>query len=179
MTASHPRGPLGPRRMPAALVVAALLVLGGCGYSLRGTLPGHLQTVAVPVFTNRTAEPGVENVLTQAVVEAFATNGRLRVVRPDVADSILEGEVTGFEVQSIAFDPGANVRQFRVVVRMDLRFRDLKQGTVLFEQKGFQERADFRVSAAVAENIAREDVALRAAATDIGRAVVSFMVERF
>jgi len=68
-------------------------VLAGCGYSLHGNLPEHVQTVAVPVFTNRTAEPAIESFLTQAVVEAFATNGRLRVVNAAQADAILEGEV--------------------------------------------------------------------------------------
>ena len=67
----------GPGRLTAALVSA------GCGYSLRGNLPDHLQTVAVPVFQNRTPVPAVENFLTNAVVNAFATNGRLRVTSVD------------------------------------------------------------------------------------------------
>ena len=47
-----------------AVMVAALLTAAGCGYSFRGTLPEHIQTIAVPVFTNRTREPAVENVIT-------------------------------------------------------------------------------------------------------------------
>ena len=88
-----------------ALGLALLAVsLTGCGYSFRGNLPDHIKTVAVPVFTNKTSEPAVENLLTSAVVEAFASNGRLRVVRPEEADAILDGEVVGYSVQSIAFD---------------------------------------------------------------------------
>ena len=45
----------------------------------RGNLPAHIQTVAVPIFVNRTSEPAVENVL----VQAFSTSGRLRVVTPE------------------------------------------------------------------------------------------------
>ena len=67
------------RRLLLLTLVAALLA--GCGYGFRGSLPEHIKTVAVPVFTNRTAEPAVENWLTSAVVEAYATNGRLRVVK--------------------------------------------------------------------------------------------------
>src|SRR6185436_15914604 len=105
------------RRRATRLVlplILGVLVAAGCGYSLRGNLPAHIKTVAVPVFRNRTSEPGVENFLTGAVVEAFSTNGRLRVVRPDRADSILEGEVVGYQVQSIAYDPQANVQQYRL-----------------------------------------------------------------
>ena len=72
-------------------LLALALVLAGCGYSLRGSLPGHIRTVAVPVFANKTQQPAVENFLTRAVVDAFVTSGRLKVVRPEEADSILEG----------------------------------------------------------------------------------------
>jgi len=160
-------------------LLVLLSLLGGCGYSLRGNLPGHIKTVSVPVFKNRTSEPGVENFLTGAVVEAFSTNGRLRVVGSAQADSVLEGEVTGYQVQSIAFDPRANVQQYRLVVTLNLRFRDLKRDTVLFEQQNLQERSDFRTLGVVSQTISREETALRAAATDIARAIVALAVDRF
>ena len=69
-------------RQRSILVLLAILLAGGCGYSLRGNLPGHIRTVAVPVFANKTQHPAVENTLTSAVVDAFVTSGRLKVVRP-------------------------------------------------------------------------------------------------
>lgn len=163
----------------ASAAALAVLLLGGCGYSLRGTLPPHVRTVAVPVFKNRTAEPLVDQILTRAVVQALSTNGRLRVVGLEEADAVLEGEVTGFEVQSIAFDPRANVRRYRVVVTLNLRMRDRREGAVLFDRQGLEERADFRVPGGGAETIAREETALNAAAAEIARTVVSLAVERF
>ncbi|MBI2207130.1 MAG: LptE family protein [Candidatus Rokubacteria bacterium] len=156
-----------------------LLVTGGCGYSLRGTLPSHIKTVAVPVLVNRTPEPAVEGLLTRAIVEAFSTNGRLKIVSPEDADAILDGEVTGYALDSIAFDPAANVRQYRLTVTLNLRFRDMKRNEVLFQQSGVQERADFQVLGAVADTISREESALRLAAVDIARAIVTLAVERF
>jgi outer membrane lipopolysaccharide assembly protein LptE/RlpB len=167
------------RLRPAPLALAVAVLLGGCGYSLRGTLPPHLKTIAVPIFANRTLEPAVESVLTRAVVEAFSTNGRLRVVEAARADSILEGEVVGYHVESIAFDPRANVQQYRVLVTVNLRFRDVVRNEVLFEEHGLQERADFRVLGDVAQTIAREETALRAAATEMARTIVSLAVDRF
>lgn len=168
-----------PARLAGLALAVCALVTGGCGYSLRGNLPEHLRTVAVPVFANRTSQPGVENIVTRAVVDAFTTNGRLRVVRSSEADSVLEGSVTGYDLQAVSFDPSANIRQYRLVVTMDLRFRDLRENTTLYERNGLQERADFRVPGSVAQTLISEDVALRTAATDIGRAVVSFTIERF
>jgi outer membrane lipopolysaccharide assembly protein LptE/RlpB len=166
-------------RGAVALLLALVVANAGCGYSLRGNLPGHINTVAVPIFRNRTSEPGVENFLTGAVVEAFSTNGRLKVVGTAQADSILEGEVTGYQVQSVAFDPRANVQQYRLVVTLNLRFRDLKRDEVLFEQQNLQERSDFRTLGVVSQTISREETALRAAATEIARAIVALAIDRF
>ena len=171
----------GTPRALVLLVLSALTTLAaaGCGYSLRGNLPEHIKTVAVPVFRNRTSEPGVENFLTGAVVEAFSTNGRLRVVRPERADSILEGEVVGYQVQSIAYDPRANVQQYRLVVTLNLRFRDVRRNEVLFEQQNLQELSDFRTLGVVSQTISREETALRAAATEIARSIVALAIDRF
>jgi hypothetical protein len=155
------------------------LLTSGCGYTLRGTLPAHINSVAVPIFRNRTPEPAIEGLITRAVVEAFSTNGRLRVVGSEQADSVLDGEIVGYGVTSIAFDEAANVRLYRLAVVVNLRMRDLRQNTVLFQQNGVREQADFRVQNAVAQTISREETALRAAATDIGRAIVSLAVARF
>jgi len=164
-------------RAPA--LVVAVAALAGCGYSLRGSLPDRIKTVAVPVFVNRTSEPAVENFLTQAVVHAFSTNGRLRVVKPEEADALLEGEVVGYQIQPLALDPRANIQQYRLLVTMNLKMRDVRRNTLLFEQARFQEKSDFRVVGAVSQTIAREETALQAAAVDIARAIVSLAIDRF
>jgi outer membrane lipopolysaccharide assembly protein LptE/RlpB len=168
-------------RARALLLLLLLYVaaLGGCGYTVRGTLPAHIQTIAVPIFRNRTQEPGVESLITRAVVEAFSTNGRLRVVGSEQADAILDGEIIGYTIASVAFDRDANVRLYRLIVTANLRLRDMRQQTVLFQQNDVREQADFRVQDAVSQTIAREETALRTAATDIGRAIVNLTVSRF
>ena len=166
-------------RAGAALALVAALLAGGCGYTIGGTLPSHIQTVSVPIFRNSTREPGVESLITRAVVEGFSTNGRLRVVGSSQADAVLDGEITSYSVASIAFDKDANVRLYRVVVTVNLRMRDVKRNAVLFEQNQVQEQADFRVQGQVAQTISREETALRAAATEIGRAIVALAITRF
>ena len=164
-------------RIGLALLVA--ISLGACGYTIRGNLPAHIKTVAVPVFVNRTQEPAVENSITSAVVEAFTTNGRLRVVNREGADSLLEGQIIGYKLEPLAFDARANARQYRLIVTLNLRFVDLRRNEVLFEEKALQEKADFSVAGLVSASIAREEGALRQAAIDIGRAVVNLAVDRF
>jgi outer membrane lipopolysaccharide assembly protein LptE/RlpB len=169
---------LGPAAV-AAVTLAVALTAAACGYSLRGNLPSHLQTVAVPMFQNRTTTPAVENFLTLAVADAFTTNGRLRVTDVSRADAILEGEVIGYSLQSIAYDAAANVRQYRLTVTLNLRFRDVRRNEVLFQRRGYSDRADFAVPATVAETIVASESAVQQAAREIARSVVSFAVERF
>jgi outer membrane lipopolysaccharide assembly protein LptE/RlpB len=164
---------------PWALAALALaLGLGGCGYSLQGNLPAHIKTVAVPMFKNRTAEPAIEAAITRAVINAFVTSGRLRVVPVEQADSILEGEIVGYQLDSIAFDRRLNVREYRLLLTMNIQFRDVRRGEMLWRQEGLQEKADFRV-VGVAATISQEEGAARQAATEIGRSVVNLAVDRF
>ncbi len=165
--------------MRRGAVLLLTVLLGGCGYTVNGTLPSHITTVAVPIFENRTSEPAIEGLITRAVVEAFSTNGRLKVVGRDRADAVLDGEITSYAITSIAFDRDANVRLYRLLVTINLRMRDLRRNTLLFQENNIREQADFRVQNAVSQTISREETALRAAAVDIGRSIVSLAVARF
>ena len=68
------------RRARRAAPAASAILLGGCGYTVHGTLPSDINTIAVPIFQNRRGEPAIEGLITRAVVEAFSTNGRLKIV---------------------------------------------------------------------------------------------------
>ena len=87
----------------------------------------------------------------------------------------------GVSIVFVAFVRGSTRMSPRrwLVVTVNLRLRDLKQNTVLFQQDDVREQADFRVQDAVSQTISREETALRAAATEIGRAIVSLTVTRF
>jgi len=55
----------------------------------------------------------------------------------------------------------------------------VRRNTVLFEEQHLREKADFRVLNAVSQTISREESAVRSAAIDIARAIVSLTVNRF
>lgn len=170
----------GARSLAAPLLLVAVLGPWGCGYTVGGrALPEDIRTITIPVFANRTAEPAVEGLITSAVAEAFSTDGRLRVVGRDEADAVLEGDVVGYRVDSVAFDSRTQVQRYRVVVRLNLRLRDLRRGRVLFEEPGIEDRADFRVEGTAARTIGVEEGALRVAVLEVARSVVSLTLQRF
>ena len=100
-------------------------------------------------------------------------------MRLEDADSILEGEVTGYQLNALSFNRQANVQEYRLTVTLNLQFKDVKNNVVLCCQEGIQEKADFQVQGQVSGTISSEESALRTAAVDIGRAIVNRIVERF
>ncbi len=163
----------------ALLAILVLWSVASCGYTLQGDLPSHLKTVSVPVFKNRSNEAGAESTITAGVINAFTTNGRLRVVPLDKADSVLEGEITAYNVQSLTYDSKLNLRSYQLTVSMDVRFRDLKRSELLWQQNGLTEQVSFDVAGQVSDTISREEGAVKQAALEIGRKVVSHAVDRF
>ena len=158
-------------RRVLGLALASVLV---AGYGTRGNLPDHIKTVAVPIFKNRTLEPGVES-----VVNAFSSGGRVRVVPLAEADAILEGEVVGYSLEGLAFDRSAIVRAYRLRLTLNVEFRDVKRSAMLWRQEGLQEASDFQVEGTVSDTVARGQGAVLQAPTEIGRKVVNLAVDRF
>ena len=77
------------------LVLLACCSLSSCGYHFSGTgaiVPEGVRTLAVPVFFNETNEPYVDVEVTQAVVEEFMTDGRLKIVSLEEAELALRGK---------------------------------------------------------------------------------------
>jgi hypothetical protein len=167
---------LGRRDFGLALAAG---LLAGCGYSTRGNLPDHIKTVAVPIFKNRTLEPGVDSAITSGVINAFSSGGRVRVVPIGEADAILEGEVTGYSLEGVAFNRQAVIQAYRLRLTLNVEFRDVKQSAMLWRQEGLQETSDFQVEGSVSDTVARGQGAVVQAASEIGRKVVNLALDRF
>ncbi|MBI3456247.1 MAG: LptE family protein [Candidatus Rokubacteria bacterium] len=163
-----------------AAVVGTVLVAGGCGYSLRASLPANIKTVHIPVLENRTQEPGIEEFITQALTQAVVTSGRLRLAESaERADAVLEGSIVEYSLTSLAFDRAANVTQYRLQIALTLTLRDRAKNEVIWKQDRIEERADFPVAGQVTQTLVREEQAVRRAAVDVARAIVSLAFEGF
>jgi outer membrane lipopolysaccharide assembly protein LptE/RlpB len=88
--------------------------------------PQGAPTLAIPPFTNRTTEVGLEAILAGALVNAFAVSKAVRVVNsPGGADLVLEGKVRSIDNTSVAFQDvtRSTVRRVTMRVEFDLRRR--------------------------------------------------------
>jgi outer membrane lipopolysaccharide assembly protein LptE/RlpB len=99
-----------------------------CGiYTFSGsTLPSHIKTVSIPLFTNKSMEPGVAEELTRMVTQAYITNNTLRVTEKK-AHSALRVTLLEYKNEPFTYDAQGLVREYRVVIRASAEFRDEKK----------------------------------------------------
>lgn len=116
------------------------LCLTGCGiYSFSGsTLPPHIKSVAVPLFENKTAEFGIDQELTDALIDALIDDNALKVVDYRDADSVLKGQIIRVTDRAGQYSQtGNNVEEagdYRVTIAVKVAFEDRQKRTVLWEE---------------------------------------------
>ena len=119
------------------LLLCLLLMPAACGYGTREIFPARYETIAVPIFENRTFYREVEFDLTEAVIKEVEQRTPYRVVATDAADTVLEGRIMVIEQDVLSQATGAVPQEVEVVIAIDFAWRDLDSGRVILDRKGF------------------------------------------
>lgn len=125
-----------------------LFFLSGCAYRL-GTstrsIPGGAKKIAIPVFSNRTPETGIEVGFTNSLMQEFYRSKVARVVNKNEAEAFLEGSI-----ENLQYLPGAKktagdssapfladgavlATEYRILLTVRLRVVDAKTQQALWE----------------------------------------------
>jgi outer membrane lipopolysaccharide assembly protein LptE/RlpB len=115
----------------------ALLLLTGCGYHFSGrgsNLPSEVQSIYIELFSNRTAEPFLENSITNSVIERFARKRALRPIeKRDIADAILSGVVVGYSTSPISYDRNDVITEYRSTMTINVALRQTADDRILWK----------------------------------------------
>ncbi|MFP4687350.1 MAG: LPS assembly lipoprotein LptE [bacterium] len=98
-------------------------------------IPPDIRSVAVFPFENRSAEPGLENMLTDEVIQQFLADGQLKVVDRDEADVYILGTVRQYRRIPLIYSENDIVQQYKVRISVDLKLVDPETEKVLREQR--------------------------------------------
>jgi hypothetical protein len=83
-----------------AVLVASMLALSGCGYALVGhgmVVDPTIKRIGVPLFRDTTGRPGLDQKVTQKVIEELLKRGRFDVVQESAGvDAVVDGELTSY-----------------------------------------------------------------------------------
>jgi len=162
-----------------------VLLLSSCGYRFTpvgGVVPEDAKTIAIPVFVNGTNEPYLDITLTQAVVNEFQTDGRLKIASLDEADLILRCKVVKFDVTAVSYTPTTYIQQYNINISVDARLTEAKSKKVLWQEIGlgvvFIASYPVTVGDVTTTKIAKQ-TAVTSASQDIAATIRSRVLEGF
>lgn len=160
------------------------LILAGCGYTLvgQGNLPDHINTIAIPTFDNETLEDGVEEIITQAVIEEFVQGGKVRLVSEENADAVLWGTVRSYKSDDVAsYDENNDVASYKLKLSVDIEIKDIVNDQIIWQTEGLAEDEDFDggPSVNITEEEENEEEALRDLAEELAQRIRALSTEGF
>lgn len=162
--------------------LALLLAMSACGYQLAGTgtaqLPSHIKTISIPLFDNKSGEPTIQRTLTNAVRNAFITDGRLKVVEPEGADLVMNGVLTSYSIRAVSFDTNDVATQYWVYLYVDVDVQDLAKDSTYVKQS-LKTRWDYRPGNDVVNAEAARQEAFDQAYRDLSIRLVSLLIDKF
>ena len=163
-----------------AVTIAGALVLGlaGCSYSPSPALfPPHLRTLAVPVLRNQTTEPNLEQEVTQAIVDRFVQDNKLRVVAESEADLVLSGAVVKYTNAVFGFNANEQAQEYQVAVTVQLTARDRVKNREMWRDDNLVRTTNYFVVATPGQEQKDQYSARKDAIAKIADAVLNKTVE--
>lgn len=174
---------------PSAL--ALLAALCGCGYALvgRGTVVDpSIKRIGVPLFKDATGEPGLDQKITQKVIEELLKRGRFDVVQEATGvNALVEGELTSFTVAPVGFsgerEAGGEARtqasRYAITLSAKVKYSKVGEKEPIWSSDAFSFRDEYEVGEDPAAFFDRKEQAVERLATSFARSLVAAMLEAF
>ena len=117
-------------RVGRAGVLAAILLLEGCAYSLGPAKPSYLKSVqrlSVPMFRSDDLAPHVESLLTTTLIKEFQRDGTFKIAPTGGGDATLRCTLETVQLTPIRSVPGNVVQASEFVMSLKVRY-ELREG---------------------------------------------------
>jgi hypothetical protein len=151
------------------LVTGAFISLYSCGYRFVGSTgeaPKGMHTIYVHMIENRTAEVGIEVILTDQLKNEFIRKYKGQLAPLEKADGILSGRITDVRTVTIARRSTQSSLEKRVTITIDLTLKNQDE-EIIWSARGMSDSETFAVeqsdrqSTETAKRAAMEQVLLR------------------
>ncbi len=110
-------------------------LFSGCMfYSMAGSIPAHINSIAIPIVENQTAEFGMSESVTENLLDKFNEENILRVIDEDQATSILRGTIIRVTDAPYTFTKEEAVTEYRFTIQMKVEWYDVRDDKVLMEK---------------------------------------------
>ena len=157
------------------------LLLNGCGYHLVGTgssLPSHLKTLFIPVFTNSSSEPEIHRELTSSIINSFITDGRLKIVRKGNSDMVMKGSLFYYDLRAVSFSSSDFASDYIVKLGVEVEVID-KVYDKPYIKDNFTTKWDYKATSDIVDTESARLAALEEAYKELGNRLVSLLIDQF
>jgi hypothetical protein len=172
------------------LAPALLLLQLGCGYALVGrgiSVDPDIKTVGVPLFEDGTDKPGIDQQVTEKVIEELLKRGRFDVVQSDVGvDAIVKGRLGSYRVIPVGFSDSGDEEQtsteasrYAVILSARVRYEKVGEDEPIWENNNFSFRDEYDVGDDPQAFFDREDQTIERITEEFARSLVATMLEAF
>jgi outer membrane lipopolysaccharide assembly protein LptE/RlpB len=166
----------------SALLLAAAVLLGGCGYRLTShpdlASPVTGRKVAVEVFVNRSYRANLGAIMAGSLAETFASRTGGRVVSAEDADLVLTGAVLGYSNNPVSYTAADTVKEYRALVTIEAVLSEKHTRKVVWKGNlaWFQ---DYPINAVVSLQQNSEEAAIREACDRLSLQIYERVVSGF
>jgi len=178
------------RRERASLALGAALLLGAeaCGYALVGKgiiVDPSIKRVGVPLAKDASGHPGLDQKVTQKIIEELLKRGRFAVVQQaEGVDALVECEILSLAIIPVGFnraDDTGQLQASRYAVSLTARVKYSKTGKPepIWESAAFSARDETDVGNDPESFFDRDEQVQDRLATNFARRVVAAMLEAF
>ncbi|MGM0453911.1 MAG: LPS assembly lipoprotein LptE, partial [Thermodesulfobacteriota bacterium] len=117
-----------------------------CGYRFAGggKLPGDVTRIAVEILDNRSGETGIENIITNDIINEFTRRGNVEISSKKAAEAVLSGVIQSAKATSVSNRSAYTTAEREVTVRVDLKMTD-STGKIIWSAKGIEAAEDYIV----------------------------------
>jgi len=120
----------------AIVIICCLLCSCGIFTFSGSTLPKHLKTVDIPIFSNSSLQSGVAEEMTNTLSKKVLSENLLRVVNT-AGDATISGTVTYYNNSPRTYESNGarsvTISEYIVKISVDVDFMDNKNNTHLFK----------------------------------------------
>jgi len=122
------------------LLILLALFVAGCGYHVPGStdswVGGEGRLVHIQLFENTTAEPYLDNYLTDALVEELSRSRLIQLTEDvDTADVLIGGTVNSFKSSAISYSSTDTITDYRATMEITVQAMTSANDQVVWRQK--------------------------------------------
>jgi len=160
-----------------------------CGYALEGrgiSVDPSIRKVGVPLFKDQTGKPGLDQKITEKVIEELLKRGRFDVIESDAGvDAVVDGTLLSYSSQAIGFSRASGeanrqeASRYVALLTAKVRYAKLGAPQPIWEAEQFSARDEYDIGEDAESYFDREEQALDRIAVSFAKAVVAAMLEAF